>query len=132
MKISIPLVPAFTSTLLGRFVLGIGISGVTLGITAIMLPQSTAAQTARDVEPLGEFTTPQSEQDSFGGSRSGFSVFDLIHRSQQGGVLDFNQFSNDKRQELDNAAEAYRRLQLQQLNQLETPMEPTPESPTAN
>jgi hypothetical protein len=116
MKKSTQLVPAFASTLLARIALSVGVSAVAIGITSAVLPQPTLAQSVRE-QPLGEFTNPQNERDSLSGNIGGsnISIFDLMHRAQQGNVRDVNDFMTEKRQDLDNAAEVFRRTQLEQL-----------------
>ncbi len=137
MKISTQLVPAFASTRLARLAFGVGLGAVAIALTSAVLPQSATAQSAADAaSPIQDFISPQNERDSFGGSIGGggnFSVFDLMHNAQGGGTIDANQFSQEKNQEIDRAAEEYRRLQLQRLNQQPgAPVNAEPQSQQAN
>lgn len=130
MKISTRLVPAFASTLLTPITLGISICAVTLSLTGAILPQAATAQSAEKVQPLEDLNNRQNEPDSLSGNigGSGLSVFELMHRYQQG-VSSFDEANVQKN--LDNATEEYRRLQLEQLtNQQQA--QPTTPSTTQN
>lgn len=118
MKITNPFVPTFASTVLARIALGVGVSTVAIAIASAVSPQPTFAQSAGSAGALGEFTTPQSEQDSLTGGiggNGGLSVFDLIHRAQLGGLRDPNEVINGQRESIDKATAEYRRIQLEQL-----------------
>lgn len=118
MKITTKFVPAFTSTLLARITLSIGVSAVAIAITPVVVPQPAAAQTAGSVQPLQDFTNPQNERDSFGGDiggSGGLNVFNMIHNAQLGGWRDPNDVASEQRNSLDKATAEFRRRQLQQL-----------------
>lgn len=116
MKISNPFVLMSTSTRLAQIALGFGVS--TVAIAFAVAPQPTFAQTPGSAQALGEFTTPQNEQDSFSGGiggNGGLSVFDLIHRAQLGGLRDPNEVISEQRESIDKATAEYRRRQLEEL-----------------
>jgi hypothetical protein len=117
MNISTKSVSTFASTLLARLVLGFGVCGVAIGITSTLLSQPASALPPASEQPLGDFTNPSSERDSFSGNIGGsdISIFDLIHRAQTGGLQDSGAFSQDKRREIDSAVDDFRRQQLERL-----------------
>jgi len=119
MKISTQSVPKFASSLLARVALGVGMCGAAIAIASSVMPQPAWAQPEGQVNPLQDFSPAQNERDSVGGSLgdSGFSVFDLIHRAQTGGSITYDDFSAKNRQEIESAAEAFRREQLNRLRQ---------------
>jgi hypothetical protein len=135
MKISTLINPAFISTRFGRIALGVGASTVAIALSSVVVPQSAWAQSTGQTQPLEEFTTPQSEQDSFSGrmGSGGWSVFDLIHNAQLG-TRDVNEVIGEQRESLNQATEDFRQQQLLQLrnpgspvNSVTTPQPQTPE-----
>ncbi len=108
-----------------RLACGIGISAIAL--TVALLPQSVGAQTADSDRPLEDFSAGQNERDPFTGNAGGggLSVFDMIHRSRLGSSQSLSDFNSEKQRELDNAADEFRRQQLEQLRNSE-PVSPVP------
>lgn len=132
MKISTQSVPNFAPSRLVRLALSVGVCGAAIAIASTVLPQSASAQTT-NVNPLQDFSPAQNERDSLGGSLggdSGFSVFDLIHKAQTGGSINFDEFSTKNAQEIESAADAYRREQLRRLNQQQSNPQPAPSAET--
>jgi hypothetical protein len=132
MKISNQLVPAFASTLLARIALGVGVS--TVAIASIILPQAASAQSAPGI-PGSVQTLPdssrQNERDTFGGNlgNGDFNVFSLIHQAQLGSIRDLNEYSQEQNQNINNAAEEFKRRQRQLIS---NPQQQLPENPATN
>lgn len=103
--------------------------GIGIIAGAIASASPTLAQTQA---PLQDFQTPQNERGSFygGSNSSGFSVFNLLHNAQLGQTRDLGDFSTEQRTNINNAADEFRRLQLQRLGNTQ-PILPaeTPENP---
>ncbi|HEY9676301.1 MAG TPA: hypothetical protein V6D11_32965 [Waterburya sp.] len=119
MKKNPQLVPAFASTLVARIALGVGVSTVAIALTAAVFPQVASAQlTPGSAQPLPD-QSRQNERDSFGGNlgNGDLSIFNLIHRAQLGGLRDMGEFSQEQNQNLNSAAEEYKRRQLQLIRQ---------------
>lgn len=132
MKISTQSVSQFAPSRLARLALSIGVCGAAIAISSSVLPQSAWAQTT-NVNPLQDFSPAQNERDPLGGSLggdSGFSVFDLIHKAQTGGSINFDEFSTKNAQEIESAADAYRREQLRRLNQQQSNPQQAPSGET--
>lgn len=132
MQISTQSVTKFAPALLARVALSVGVCGAAIAISSSVLPQSAWAQAAGDVNPLQDFSPAQNERDSLGGNlgNGGFSVFDLIHRSQTGGSITYDEFSSKNAQEIESAADAYRREQLKLLNQQQSNPQQAPSADT--
>ena len=132
MKISTQSVNQFAPSLLARVALSVGVCGTAIAIASSLVPQAAWAQAAGNAQPLQEFSPSQNERDSMGGSigDSGFSVFDLIHKAQTGGSITFDEFSSKNGQEIQSAADAYRREQLKRLNQQQSNPQPAPSAGT--
>jgi hypothetical protein len=133
MKISTQSVSQFAPSLLARLALSVGVCGAAIAIASSILPQSALAQAEGTVNPLQDFSPAQNERDSLGGSLGGdggFSVFDLIHRAQTGGSINFDEFSTKNAQEIESAADAYRREQLRRLNQQQSNPQQAPSGET--
>jgi hypothetical protein len=132
MKISTQSVTKFAPSLLARAALSVGVCGAAIAIVSAVLPQSAWAQAAGTVNPLEDFSPAQNERDSLGGNlgNGGFSVFDMIHRAQTGGSITFDEFSSKNGQEIQSAADAYRREQLRRLNQQPSNPQPSPSAET--
>lgn len=135
MKKSNPFGLQFTSTVLTRIALGVGIS--TVAIASALLPQVTLAQSAQDLQNPGNFTSPNNERNSFDGSigGSGFSLFNVIHNVQLGGWRDPNEVANEQRESINKATEEFRRIQLEQLRNSQSqeqasPVNLSPSTPT--
>lgn len=97
---------------------------LSLGLTPLILAQAGWAQ--ETTNPLSDFR-PNAEQGpgSFSRSSNGLSVFDLIHRARFGN-LDMDTFSQEQRQNLDDAAAQFRKQQQQRLG---APQPPAPAQP---
>lgn len=130
MKMSNSLVSEFTSTLLSRLNLGVGVcTFLAVGVTSAVLPIAASAQSLENSQPLGNVTTQQNERSTmYGGNGEDFNVFNLIHRAQMGTPRDINEVSAEQRQSITNAAEKFRLEQLRRLgnqqqneNQVTTP-----------
>jgi len=134
MKISTQLVPAFASTRLARIALGVGVSTVAIAIASIILPQAASAQTAPGL-PGSVQTLPdssrQNERDTFGGNlgNGDFNVFSLIHQAQLGSIRDLNEYSKEQNQNINNAAEEFKRRQRQLIS---NPQQQLPDNPATN
>ncbi|WP_448560804.1 hypothetical protein [Trichothermofontia sp.] len=98
---------------------------LSLGLAPLVLTQAAWAQ--EDTHPLSDFR-PSAEQGPGAFSRSGgVSVFDIIHRARFGN-LDMDAFSQEQRQNLDDAAAQFRKQQRERLNTPQVP-EPMPTEP---
>ena len=124
MKLTTQSATKFSSTLLVPINLGIGVWAVALGIISVTVSQSVSAQIGIDVEPLAEFEAGQNERDSFSGT-SGFSPFELIHRARLGNIGNLDEYADQQREQLRNAASEFR---LQQLELLKKQSQLSPES----
>ncbi|NER29936.1 MAG: hypothetical protein F6J89_20530 [Symploca sp. SIO1C4] len=122
-------VTKFASTLLKRISLGFGVCAVAFSLTSILGSQSASAQTVNDVQPLEDFEAGQNERDPFSGT-GGWSPFDLIHRARLGNSRDLNEYVNEQRESLKDAAAEFRRLQLEQLG-VESQFSPENQSTTS-
>lgn len=116
MKISNFLVSEFSSTLLTRMNLSVGVCALAVGISSAMLPQAAWAQSTGSSQPLGNVTTQQNERSTmYGGNGDDFNVFNLIHRAQQGTPRDINEVSVEQSQNISDAAKKFRLEQLRRL-----------------
>ncbi|MEM6751432.1 MAG: hypothetical protein AAF630_00355 [Cyanobacteria bacterium P01_C01_bin.38] len=93
-----------------------------LGISFLAAPEASFAQTSQDssvpssyqAEPLD---TKQGDNGSFyGGEGGSFNPMDLIHRSQLG-VVDWQGFSSQNRQQINSEAGSFREKQRRLLQQ---------------
>lgn len=93
-----------------------------LGISFLIAPEASFAQTSQDlsvpssyqVDPLD---TKQGDNGSFfGGETGNFNPMDLIHRSQLG-VVDWQGFSSQNRQQINSEADSFREKQRRLLQQ---------------
>lgn len=93
-----------------------------IGISFIVAPSASFAQTSQDLsvpssyqaEPLD---TKQGDSGSFyGGDTGSFNPMDLIHRSQLG-VVDWQGFSSQNRQQINSEAGSFREKQQRLLQQ---------------
>ncbi len=93
-----------------------------IGITCILAPSASFAQTSQDVSVPSSyqpepFDTKQGDGTSFNGTESGnFNPMDLIHRSQLG-TLDWQGFSSQNRQQINSEAGSFRERQQKLLQQ---------------
>lgn len=89
--------------------------GVAVGITSTIIPESAIAQSAESVNPLEDLDSRQNERDSLTGvpGNGGWNVFDFIHRARLG--VDTEAFDSELEQNLDNATQEFRRLQIERL-----------------
>jgi hypothetical protein len=117
MKIIPQLVPTFTSTLLTRIGLGVGVSAVAIALSSTILPKSAIAQSATNVNPLQDLKPAQNERDTFtGGLGDGsFNPFQLIHNAQLGNLRDPQEYSAQVNQNITDEATKFRLQQLQRL-----------------
>ncbi|MGB7440234.1 MAG: hypothetical protein WA919_04140 [Coleofasciculaceae cyanobacterium] len=113
MKTLTQLILGFNLVPLTRLALGVSFLTAGLGISLVVTTQNASAQTARDVQPLEDFKAGQNERDSFSGS-TGINPYQLIHNYRLG-VGDVNEFMRGQETKLDDAAEQFRRLQLERL-----------------
>ncbi len=88
-----------------------------IGVASLLLPQSAWAQSSTDVNPLQDFQGDDQNNDPFSSRNddSMNSVFDLIHRAQQGVNRDSKEFNAEKTQSLDAAAAEFRKQQQQRI-----------------
>ncbi|MGB6301307.1 MAG: hypothetical protein WBF90_34720 [Rivularia sp. (in: cyanobacteria)] len=93
-----------------------------LGISFIIAPEASFAQTSQDLSvpssyQTDTFDTKQGDGGSFNGTETGnFNPMDLIHRSQLG-VLDWQGFSSQNRQQINSEADSFRQRQQKLLQQ---------------
>lgn len=120
MKISSPLNKLIAATVTG------------LGISFLIAPEVSFAQTSQDLSvpssyQTDTFDTKQGDGGSFNGTETGnFNPMDLIHRSQFG-VLDWQGFSSQNRQQINSEADSFRqkqRILLQQRQQQQPTNQP--------
>lgn len=95
-----------------------------IGITLVGAIASASPSLAQSQSPLEDFQSPQNERDSFYGGTggSGFSVFNLLHNAQLGQTRDLGEFSTQQQTNINNAADEFRRLQLQRLGNPQLPV----------
>ncbi|MGB3758889.1 MAG: hypothetical protein WBA07_21315 [Rivularia sp. (in: cyanobacteria)] len=93
-----------------------------LGISFIIAPSASFAQTSQDISvpssyQADPFDTKQGDGGSFNGTESGnFDPMSLIHRSQLG-VVDWQGFSSQNRQQINSEAGSFREKQQRLLQQ---------------
>lgn len=91
-----------------------------MGVLSSLLPQAILAQSTLtppgEVKPSDTFQNEQNT-DPFSRSDNGssFGVLDLIHRATLGNTRDLNEYSIEQRQNINTAADEFRRLQLERL-----------------
>lgn len=93
---------------------------ISVGMAALIitLTGNAFAQSSQDTELGGSYQS--NEQDAtFGGNP--LDVMDLFHNSQLGNKRNPLEFNQDTNNNLDNAAEQFRRQQLERLNQQYSP-----------
>jgi hypothetical protein len=135
MKISTQLVPALASTRLARIAISVGVSTVAIALTATILPQAASAQIAPgrpgSLQPFPDSsrTNERSTFDGGIGGSSDFSVFNLIHQAQLGGLRDLGEFSQEQNRNINNAAEDFKRRQRELIGK---PQPQLPENPVTN
>ena len=90
----------------------VGIAASAIASCALFSPQASFAQASglNNAQPLQDFQT-QDNTDPFSGRSSGSGIFDLIHRSQLGGGRSMEEFNNEQRQNLNDAAAEFRNKQ---------------------
>ena len=98
----------------------------------MFLPQPTLADSyeANTVNPLQDLQTVDNP-DPFTGS-GGLNMFDIIHNSRLGNNRDMNEYMNEQRDSLNDAATQFRNKQQQLLQQPENAADDTPTSTTGN
>lgn len=103
-----------TAKLYQRLIVG---TVASIGVASLLLPQSAWAQSSTDVNPLQDFQGDEQNNDPFSSRNedSMNSVFDLIHRAQQGVNRDAKEFNAEKTQSLDAAAAEFRKQQQQRI-----------------
>lgn len=111
-----------------RLVFGVGVWGVAIALAATVLPQPASAQSAGSLRTSDSITTQQSEVDPLTGS-GGINIMDAMHNLQQlSGMQSMEDFTTKTRQDLNNAAEQFRRIQREQLNNSTSPTNSTPQT----
>lgn len=94
-----------------------------VGVVAcpVLLSQATLAQTANPVQPLEDFKPNDGGSDPFS-NRSGnaSSLFDLMHQLTLGNGRSLEDFSSEQQQNLNDAADLFKKQQLMRLKK-ETP-----------
>lgn len=84
------------------------------GMASLLMPQASLAQSYG--QPLDEFSNQ--EANPFGAPTGGsFSPFNLIHNAQFGNLQSMEEYSTQQRVNLNDAAEVFRRQQLEKLRQ---------------
>lgn len=92
--------------------------GTVAGISlfSLLLPQSIWAQTATEVNPLQDFDPQLQNQDPFSSDSDPVgSIFDLMHRAQQGNIRSANEYSAEQDKVINDAAAQFRSMQLQRI-----------------
>jgi hypothetical protein len=117
MKMNNSLVSEFTSTLLSRLNLGVGVcTFLAVGITSAVLPIAASAQSLENNQPLGNVNSQQNERGSmYGGNGDDFSFFNLMHRAQMGQPRDINEVSATQSQNLTNESDKFKLEQLRRF-----------------
>ncbi|MBW4574344.1 MAG: hypothetical protein KME08_03580 [Aphanothece sp. CMT-3BRIN-NPC111] len=112
MKIKTQLVPVLTR-LLARTSLGV-LAG--MGVASCLLPQPSLAQSAY---PSSSDNLNEGNNNPFSSryDDSGFSPLDMIHRAQLGTLRSFDEFNSEQSESLNNAADEFRRQQIERLRQ---------------
>ncbi len=93
-----------------------------LGISFIIAPSASFAQTSQDISVPSSlqnepFDAKQGDNGSFNGVENGsFDPFSLIHQSQLG-VVDWQGFSSQNRQQINSEAGSFREKQQRLLEQ---------------
>jgi hypothetical protein len=93
-----------------------------LGISFLVAPQASFAQNSQDASVPSSYQadpldTKQGDAGSlFGGESGNFNPMDLIHRSQLG-VVDWQGFSSQNRQQINSEADLFREKQRRLLQQ---------------
>ena len=104
-----------------------------MGFASCVLPQLTLAQPTLsqpgEVNPADTFQ--EQNTDPFSGNNNGGAsgVFDLMHRATLGNIRSMDEFSTDQKNNLNTAADQFRR---QQLELLRTPNQAAPANPTTS
>lgn len=81
------------------------------------------------VTPNNNGTFQDNEIGTFDGLENGsFSPLDLMHMMNMGGRRSLGEFRQDQNNNLDNAAEDFRRRQMELLNNNNNPATPTPDN----
>lgn len=85
-----------------------------LGIAPVILSQSSLAETYGDPQSDTNFKN-QNERDSFTGSSNGsLNMFDMMHKANFNN-RPMEEFATEKRQNVNDAADQFRTLQLQRM-----------------
>lgn len=94
-----------------------------LGIAPFMLSQPSLAETYGDPQSDTNFKN-QNERDSFTGSNNGsLNMFDLMHKANFNN-RPMEEFSAEKRQNLNDSAAKFRDLQLQRMRRIQNTAQP--------
>ncbi|MCJ8281159.1 MAG: hypothetical protein MJK14_15090, partial [Rivularia sp. ALOHA_DT_140] len=94
-----------------------------LGIACIVAPGASLAQTSEGVYTPSSlqndsFDSKQGDNGSFNGTQNGnFDPFSLIHQSQLGGPLNWQEFSSQNRKQINSEADSFLQRQRKLLQQ---------------
>lgn len=115
-----------------KFLTKIIFSTLSTGIMTIFLSLPTLADSYENntVNPLQDLQTVDNP-DPFTGS-GGLNMFDIIHNSRLGNNRDMNEYMNEQRDSLNDAATQFRNKQQQLLQQPENAAGDTSSSTTGN
>ncbi|MBW4620442.1 MAG: hypothetical protein KME17_13960 [Cyanosarcina radialis HA8281-LM2] len=94
-----------------------------LGVTLALFPLTALAQTA-DPSSNDQFKNQAEENQIFGGGDGGFSLLELMHRSQRSGSLDQDELFG--REDFDRATDDFRNQQRRAIENQQNP------NPTTN
>jgi hypothetical protein len=87
-----------------------------MGVASCLLPQPSLAQSAY---PSSSDNLNEGNNNPFSSryDDSGFSPLDMIHRAQLGTLRSFDEFNSEQSESLNNAADEFRRQQIERLRQ---------------
>ncbi|MBD1838145.1 MULTISPECIES: hypothetical protein [unclassified Coleofasciculus] len=101
-----------------------------MGFASCLLPQLTLAQSTLSqpgaVSPADTFQEQNTDPFSRTNNGGASGVFDLMHRATLGNIRSMDEFNTDQKNNLNTAADQFRRQQLQLLG---TPNQAAPVAP---
>ena len=99
---------------------GVGIS------LSLLLPQTAWTQTATNVNPLEDLDPQQQDRDIFSRTNDNPSatIFDLMHRAQQGNIRSVDEYNAEQNKIIDDAATQFRQEQLRMIKEQNQPANP--------
>jgi hypothetical protein len=112
--------------LLNQLSLGIMVS---LGVASSLWPQPSVAQT-NNSPSSDQFKNQAEENQIFGGNGGGFSLLELMHRSQTAGSLEAGELFDG--QDFDRATDDFRNQQRQAIEKQRTQNQTTNTQPNNN